>query len=81
VDRIRAAVISTANAVHMTAPAEDRHNAKKPLQQGSHPHMTNRAGTIVHCSGPLNSDGYPGIKAEYHEQDKQGRQRGHILEG
>jgi hypothetical protein len=29
----------TANAVHMTAPAE-KHHAKKPLQLGSHPHMT-----------------------------------------
>ena len=32
-DRIRAAVICAANAVHMTAPAED-HHAKKLLQQG-----------------------------------------------
>src|SRR6516165_9241462 len=39
-DRIRAAVRRTANAVHMTAPAEDRLSSKKSLQQGSHPHMT-----------------------------------------
>jgi hypothetical protein len=39
VDRIGAAVICAANAVHMTAPAED-HHAKKLLQQGNHPHMT-----------------------------------------
>jgi hypothetical protein len=40
VDRIRAAVECTANAVHMTAPAEEHHSLKKTLQQGSHPHMT-----------------------------------------
>jgi len=39
VDRIRAAVKSTANAVHMSAPAEEHHPSKKTLQQGSHPHM------------------------------------------
>ena len=33
VDRIRAAVICAANAVHMTAPAE-RHHAKKTLATG-----------------------------------------------
>jgi hypothetical protein len=37
-DRIRAAAIGAANAVHMSAPAE-KHHAKKPLQLGSHPHM------------------------------------------
>jgi hypothetical protein len=37
-DRIRAAVICAANAVHMSAPAE-KHHTKKPLQMGSHPHM------------------------------------------
>jgi len=42
VDRIGAAVICAANAVHMTAPAEDHHASKKPLQQGSHPHMMKR---------------------------------------
>src|SRR5271166_6365449 len=31
---------STANAVHMTTPAEEHHPLRKPLQQGSHPHMT-----------------------------------------
>ena len=39
VDRIRAAVKSTANAVHMSAPAEEHRPSKKTLQQGSHPHM------------------------------------------
>jgi hypothetical protein len=43
VDRIRAAVIGAANAVHMTAPAEKRHASRKPLQHGSHPHMTRGA--------------------------------------
>jgi hypothetical protein len=39
VDRIRAAVICAANAVHMTAPDRETITPKKALQQGSHPHM------------------------------------------
>jgi hypothetical protein len=38
-DRIKAAVMRTAETGHMTAPAERGH-PKKSLQQGSHPHMT-----------------------------------------
>ncbi len=37
-DRIKAAVMCTAETGHMTAPAMRRH-AKKLLQLGSHPHM------------------------------------------
>jgi hypothetical protein len=40
-DRIKAAVMRTAETGHMTAPAERGH-PKKSLQQGSHPHMTAR---------------------------------------
>ena len=41
-DRIRAAAIGAANAVHMSAPAEKHHACRKPLQLGSHPHMRSR---------------------------------------
>ena len=59
VDRIRAAVKSTANAVHMSAPAEEHHPSKKTLQQGSHPHMPL-------CLWPLPADTHAtyGSKAE-----------------
>jgi hypothetical protein len=55
VDRIRAAVICAANAVHMSAPAE-KHHARKLLQLGSHPHMRSKPLKSLHLILSLSKD-------------------------